>query len=212
VDEPLPGRASGALGDARYDRIMRIAPSLLALCIASQAHADSGSGVSFDFGYVRNRVAVTDRTALPGELARFGIKVSLRRHFHFGAEAEEGRLRGTSNLPSGAVARTGSGFGDEPTGPLEGNTLALKAVAGVHSTVGRFTFGADLAGGLRDSWVSSDAGNDVAGRKNEPLLELRSRADVWLTSSTTLGAVLSSDVIEHRDVAVAAVFALHFTK
>jgi hypothetical protein len=186
---------------------MRIAPSLLVLCLASQAYADSG--VSFDFGYVRNRVAVTDLTTLPGELARFGIKVSLRKHFHFGAEAEEGRLAGTSSLPSGAVARTS---GDEPNGPLEGNTLALKAVAGVHSRVGAFMFGADFAAGVRDSWVSSDLGPDVAGRKNETLLELRSRGDVWLSSSTTLGLVASTDLIERRDVAIAAVFALHFTR
>jgi hypothetical protein len=188
---------------------MRIAPSLLVLCLASHAHADSG--VSFDFGYVRNRVAVTDQTALGGELARFGIRVSLRKYFHFGAEAEEGRLAGTSSLPSGTVART-SGGGLEPTGPLEGNTLSLKAVAGVHNRVGPFMFSADLAAGVRDSWVSSDLGPDVAGYKNEPLLELRSRGDVWLSSSTTLGLVASTDVRERRDVAVAAVFALHFTR
>jgi hypothetical protein len=184
---------------------MRIAPSLIVLAMASQAHAD---GVSFDFGYARNRVAVTDLTALDGQVARFGLQVSLGRHFHFGAEAEEGTLAGTSTLPSGTVARSMN----EPVGPLEGNTLGLKAYMGVHSKVSSFRFGADVAGGMRDTWVSSDLGMDVAGRKNEPLLELRSRADFWLSPTTTLGAVATTDLIERRDVSFGAVFALHFAK
>lgn len=185
---------------------MRIAPTLFVLLVASPAYADRG--VSFDFGYARNRVAVTDQTALNGDMARFGIRVSLGRHFHFGGEAEEGRIAGTTSIPSGAVARTS----DEPQGPLEGNTLGLKAVAGVHAKAGSFMFGADVAGGMRDTWVSSDLGMDVAGRKNEPLLELRSRADVFLTPSTTLGAVATTDLIESRNVSFGAVFALYFAR
>jgi hypothetical protein len=184
---------------------MRIAPSLLVLAIASQAHAD---GVSFDLGYARNRVGVTDQTALDGDLARFGFRVSLGRHFHFGAEAEEGRLAGATSTPSGAIARTSS----EPVGPLEGNTLGLKAVAGVHALAGKFLLGADVAGGMRDTWVSSDLGMDVAGFKNAPLLELRSRADLWLTSSTTLGAVAATDLLDRRNVSFGAVLALHFSR
>ena len=42
--------------------VMRIAATLLVLAIASPARADNA--VSFDFGYARNRVAVTDRTSL----------------------------------------------------------------------------------------------------------------------------------------------------
>jgi hypothetical protein len=184
---------------------MRIAPSLLLLALASPAYAD---GVSFDFGYTRNQVAVTDQTAIGGDFARFGMKVSVGKHLHFGGEAEEGRLAGTTGIPSGAVARTTA----EPVGPLDGNTLGLKAYAGAHTQVGPFIFGADLAGGLRDTWVSSDLGMDVAGRKNEGLLEVRSRADVWLSQSMTFGVVAATDVIERRDISLGAVLSLHFTK
>ena len=187
---------------------MRIAASLVVLVMASPAYAGGGSGASFDLGYARSRVAVTDQTALDGEVGRFGLRISLARYFHFGGEVEEGRISGATSLPSGAVARTSG----EPDGPLDGNTLGLKAFAGVHSTIGAFTVGADVAGGLRDTWVSSYAGMDVAGRKNELLLEVRSRADVWLTSTITLGAVASTDVLERRNVSLGAVLALQFTR
>lgn len=183
---------------------MRIAPSLVVLAIASQAHADNA--MSFDFGYARNRVAVTDQTALDGDLGRFGLRISLGPHFHFGGEAEEGRLAGTSSLPDGAIARSTS----EPGGPLEGNTLGLKLFAGVHANAGRFIVGADVAGGVRDTWVSGDQGMDVAGFKNQPLLEVSSRADVRMSTTTTLGAVATTDVLDRRNVSFGAVFALRF--
>ncbi len=190
---------------------MRIAASLLVLVLASPAYADkNGSGVSFDFGYLHNRVAVTDNTALDGQVGRFGIRVSLGRHFHFGGEAEEGSIAGTTSLPNGTVARGSTT--SELEGPLEGNTLGLKAYAGVHANAGMFLVGADLAGGVRDTWVSSDRGMDVAGRKNEPLLEARTRADVLITQSLSLGAVASTDLIDRRNVSLGAVLSLHFTK
>lgn len=187
---------------------MRIVASFLVLLVASPAYADRGSGASFDFGYVRSRVAVTDNTALDGDLARFGIRISMSKHFHFGGEAEEGSLAGTSSLPSGAVARTS----DEPMGPLGGNTLGIKAYAGLHTVAGPLMFSADAALGLRDSWVSSDLGPDVAGRKGEPLLELRSRVDMFVTRSMTVGAVASTDTLERRNVSLAAVLSLNFTR
>jgi len=119
-------------------------------------------------------------------------------------------VSGSTSRPDGTLARTST---DPPIeGPLSGNTLGLKAVAGVHAETGMFRFAADIAGGMRDTWVSGDLGMDIAGRKNEPLLEMRTRADVWLTDTMTLGAQVSSDVIERRDLAVAALFALHFTR
>jgi hypothetical protein len=184
--------------------VMRIAATLFVLAIAFPARADNA--VSFDFGYARNRVAVTDRTSLDGEIGRFGVRVSLGRHFHFGGEAEEGSLAGTSTLPAGAIARGSS----EPAGPLDGNTLGLKMFAGLHANAGRFILGADVAAGVRDTWVASDQGMDVAGFKNEPLLELRSRADVRMTRSTTFGAVAATDVFDRRNVSFGAVFALRF--
>ncbi len=189
---------------------MRIAASLLVLAMASPAHAGGGSGASFDFGYALTRVAVTDQTTLDGESARFGLRISVGRYVHFGVEAEEGRLAGTTPLPTGIVARTST-----PSvlqGPLDGNTLGLKGYAGVHSRLGPFMFGADMAAGVRDTWVSSDLGEDVAGRKNELLIEARSRADLWLTRSITIGAMASTDVIERRNVSLAAVLSLQFAR
>ena len=185
-----------------------VASSVLLLVIASPAFADRGAGASFDFGYVRSRVAVTDNTALDGDLARFGIKIALGRHLHIGGEAEEGSLAGTSSLPSGAVARPT----DEPMGPLGGNTLGIKAYGGLHAVTGPLMFGVDAAIGIRDSWVSSDLGPDVAGYPFEPLLEMRTRADVFLTRTVTLGAIASTDMLERRIVSLAAVLSLNFTR
>lgn len=189
---------------------MRIAPSLIVLCIASQAHADRG--LSLELGYLRNRVAVTDQTALDGQAARFSIRLTVRRHFHWGVEAEEGRLEGTTALPNGAIARTQGSTQQLQESPLEGNTLGLKLFGGVHGNTGPVMFGADLAGGMRDTWVSSDQGPDVAGYKNAPLLEVRTRADLWLTRSMTLGAVATSDLRERRDISLGVVFAMHFNR
>ena len=81
---------------------MRIAALLVLL--PSIAHADSG--VSLDFGYLHSRVAVADDTTVAGGVGRFAIGIAFKRHFHAGAEAEEGWLSGTTSLPDGAVART----------------------------------------------------------------------------------------------------------
>jgi hypothetical protein len=188
---------------------MRIVLSLLVVAAATTtAHADTG--VSFDFGVLRNRVAVTDETTIGGDVGRFAISVSRGRYFYFGAEAEEAHLAGSTGLPEGAVARTTT---EQPVqGPLDGNMLGLKMFAGAHLRTGLVTLGADLATGVRDTWVSSDAGMDVAGRKDETLLEVRSRVDFWLTQTATLGAVASTDLLERRDVSFGAVFALHFTR
>ena len=187
---------------------MRSGPPLLVLVLASSsAHADNG--LSLELGYLRNQVAVTDQTALAGEAVRFTIKVSNGPFFHWGAEAEEGRLSGSTRLPGGAVARS---IGQPQPSPLEGNTLGLKLLAGAHTTIGRLMFSSDLAAGVRDTWVSSDLGIDVAGRKKAALIELRARADVWLSSTTTIGAVATADLLERRDVSLGLVLALHFTR
>jgi hypothetical protein len=84
--------------------------------------------------------------------------------------------------------------------------------AGAHARSGRLMFGGDLALGVRDTWVSSDLGADVAGRKGETLFEARARSDFFLTPSMTLGAVASTDLIERRDVSLGAVFSLYFSR
>lgn len=187
---------------------MRFGLPLLVLVVASStAHADNG--LSLELGYLRNQVAVTDHTALAGQAVRFTIKVSHGAFFHWGGEVEEGRLTGSTTLRGGAVARSTA---QPQSSPLEGNTLGIKLLAGAHANVSRLMFSSDVAAGMRDTWVSSDGGIDVAGRKNAPLLELRARADVWLSSTATIGAVASADMLERRDVSVGLVFALHFTR
>jgi hypothetical protein len=181
--------------------------ALVTFATVSTAAADIGA--SLDLGYVRSRVAVTDQTALDAELLRFAIRASPWRHFHFGAECEEGSLSGSTTLPGGAIARTTSPL---PESPLGGNTLGLKAYAGVHADAGRLRLGADLALGRRDTWVESDLGPDVAGRKYEPLMELRSRADLWLTNKMTFGVSAASDLLERRNVSLAFLVALNFDR
>lgn len=190
---------------------MRIAAaSVLVLVASSSAYADRGQGASFDFGYVRSRVGVTDRTALDGDQARFGIRIGTGRRFHFGAEVDNGRVAGSTSLPNNSVARTTGG--ESYSGPLGGNSLNLKAYGGVHTVAGKLMFGGDAALGVRDTWVESDAGMDVAGFKKEPLIELRARAEYFFTDSMTFGAVASTDMLDRRNVSLAAVFSLNFTQ
>ena len=195
---------------------MRIGPLLIVLAVAGPAHADDE--LSLELGYLRNRVAVTDKTAIDGQAIRFTVKLSRGEHVHFGAEAEEGLLEGTTTLPNGAVARLAPGAETQtpstsigPESPLEGNTLALKLFAGVHSDLRRrVVISSDLALGFRDTWVSSDLGTDVAGRKEAMLLEMRTRADVRVSPRSTVGAVATTNLIDRRDVSLGLVFALHF--
>jgi hypothetical protein len=188
----------------------------MVLLLASSAVAQADDGASLDLGYVRSRVAVTDQTALDASLMRFAIRVSVDKrvpHLHFGAEAEEGSLSGSTSLPDGAVARTAPGSAS-PEGsslgsasPLDGNVLALKVFAGMHADAGRIRLTADLAAGMRDAWVESDLGTDVAGRKEEGLFEVRSRVDFRVTPRFLVGATASSDLLERRDVSVAILLA-----
>ncbi|GEM_PF-3779211 len=189
---------------------MRIAPAFLVLLASSSAFAERGSGATLDFGYVRSRVAVTDQTALDADLARFGIRISVGKNFHFGGEVDDGRLEGHTSVPTRTVARTTGGEGY--SGPLGGNSLGIKAYAGLHTLRGPVMFGGDAALGVRDTNVTSDLGMDIAGRKKEPMLELRARAELFLTDTMTLGLVASTDTLEHRNVSLAAVFSLNFTK
>lgn len=182
---------------------------------SAAAHADDGT--SIDLGYVRSRVAVTDQTALDASLVRFAIRISVDRrvpHLHLGAEVEEGSLRGTTTLNGGAVARTAPGSASMETvtpgneSPLGGNVLALKAFAGLHANAGRVRLSADVAAGMRDAWVESDLGPDVAGRKYEGLLEVRSRIDFRVTPRFLVGATASGDLLERRDVSLGLLLSL----
>jgi hypothetical protein len=194
---------------------MRTVPIVLvsaaALALAPKAHADNG--VSFDFGYLQERVAITDDTAIGGQGGRFAIRVANGEYFHWGAEAEEASLAGQTQLPNGYVARSAtSGSPRSFDGPLDGNMLGLKMFVGAHARTGHLMFSGDVAAGVRDTYVSSDLGMDVAGRKGETLLEARTRADFFVSPSITLGAVASTDLIEHRDVSFGAVMSLYFSR
>ncbi len=174
------------------------------VCLASTAYADGGA--RFDFGLMHSRVAITDNTAMSGEMARFGVGFAVNRHFHAGAEVEEGWMTGNA-LPDGAVARTGL-----PAGPLTGNTLDMKLVTGLHTDVGAFRVSGDVAAGLRDTSVSTDLGMDIAGRKKETLLELRTRVDMFVTHAWTVGVVAGADTLERRDVSIGAIVAMQLDR
>lgn len=179
---------------------MRLAP-LLVVCLASSAYAGDG-GARFDFALVHSQIAVTDQTAISGSVARFGVGFAFARHLHAGAEVEEGWMTGNA-LFSGGVAREGL-----PPGPLSGNTLDMKVVGGLHTDTGAFRISGDVAAGLRDTSVSTDQGMDVAGRKKEPLLEVRTRLDMFVTQAWTVGLIAGADTLERRDVSFGAVVAL----
>lgn len=182
---------------------MNLAPLVL-VCLASTAYADGGARL--DFGLMHSQVAVTDNTALQGSMARFGVGFSITKHFHAGAEVEEGWMTGNA-LPDGAVARTGL-----PAGPLTGNTLDMKLVSGIHTDVGSFRVSGDLAAGLRDTSVSTDIGMDIAGRKKEPLLEVRTRLDMFLSRAWTVGVIAGADTLERRDVSIGAVVSMQLDR
>jgi len=181
--------------------------ALVVVCLAPAAYADGG-GARFDFGLMRSQVAVTDQTAITGSVARFGVGFGLARHVHAGAEVEEGWMTGNALPLGGGVARTG----ELPAGPLSGNTLDMKLVAGLHTDMGAFRISGDVAGGLRDTSVSTDQGMDIAGRKKEPLLELRTRVDMFVTRAWTVGLVAGADTLEQRDVSVGAVVSLQLDR
>jgi hypothetical protein len=162
---------------------------------ASGARAEPAV-VSFDLGYLWDRVAVSDHTAIDGRLVRFGFRVNWSA-LHFGAEVDDSWLSGTTQVPDGAIARTMT----VPAGsPVSGTMVAPKVVFGVHTRARMFTVAADLAGGLRDTGVDTDYGNDSAGRKMEPLVEARTRLDCWLGNSWTIGAMASTDVFIRNDL------------
>jgi hypothetical protein len=169
------------------------------LAVSSAAHAESSTVVSFDFGYLWDRVAVTDQTAIDGQLVRFGFRVAFDI-FHFGAEVDEASLAGTTTRPDGAIARTTMVV---PAGsPLSGDMVAPKLVIGAHTRLrNTFSLAAELAGGVRDTQVNSDYGFDIAGRKKEPVFEARSRLDWWLSRTLSIGAIASTDMRIRQDVA-----------
>lgn len=181
---------------------MKLAPLVL-IGLAGTAYADGGA--RFDFGLMHSQIAITDSTAMSGEMARFGIGFAIDRHVHVGAEVEEGWMSGSA-LPDGAVARGADSA--LPSGPLDGNTLDLKLVGGLHTDVGAFRVSGDLAAGMRDTSVSTDLGMDIAGRKKEALLEVRTRLDMFVSDAWTVGVIAGADTLERRDVSIGAIVSM----
>ena len=68
----------------------------------------------------------------------------------------------------------------------------------------------DLAFGFRDTWVDSDLGKDIAGRKMAPLLEVRSRVDVLLSQRMALGMIATTDLVDRRDKSLGLVLGMRF--
>lgn len=181
--------------------LLGVASVLLA---TTTAHAEKRS-MRLDVGYMWDRVAVSDHTAIDGRLVRFGFSVMLDV-VHFGAEVDDSWLEGTTTVPDGQLARTMT----VPAGsPLTGAMVAPKAFVGVHTSPRVFTLAAELAGGVRDTSVSSDTQNDFAGRKKEPLLEARSRIDYQIAPSWSIAAVASGDVLVRNDLSFGVMLASH---
>jgi hypothetical protein len=185
---------------------MRSLAVLATLVLATSAARAEPGAAAFDLGYVWDRVAVTDHTTIDGQAIRFGFRVAVGGALHFGAEVDDAWLAGTTQVPDGAIARTMT----VPAGsPLTGTMVAPKVVFGVHTRIRAFSVVADLAGGLRDTGVDSDYGNDIAGRKMEPLVEARSRLDLRLGDSWAIGAVVSADVLVRDDIAFGVMLSTH---
>jgi hypothetical protein len=156
------------------------------------AHADHPAVVSFDLGYLWDRVAVSDRTAIDGRLVRFGFRVSMGA-VHFGAEVDDSWLDGTTQVPDGQLARAPAGSPPTmvPAGsPVTGTMVAPKVVFGVHTRARMFTLATDLAGGVRDR--RRHRLRHGRRSKMEPLVEARTRVDWWLGPSWSVGAMAST--------------------
>jgi hypothetical protein len=187
---------------------MRLSLIASILLVASSVRAEPGR-LSIDLGYLYDRVEANDHTVVPGNMVRFGIRVAVSRHFHIGAEVDDSWLAGQTPIPDGAIARQ-SGVATPAMWPLEGTMVAPKALVGAHTIRGPVTWSTELALGVRDTSVSTIWSNDVAGRKEETLLEGHTRLDYWLTSGLTLGAVASADLLVPNDVALGISLAAHF--
>src|SRR5258708_21025 len=184
---------------------MRIFAVAMTLVIATSAARAEPPAVSFDLGYLWDRVALSDHTSIDGNLVRFGFRVN-HGAFHFGAEVDDSWLAGTTRVPDANIARTMT----VPAGsPLVGTMVPPKVVFGVHTRRRVVTIAADLAGGVRDTGVDADWANDIAGRKMEPLVEARSRIDYWVGSAWTIGAMASTDVLIRDDVSFGVMLASH---
>lgn len=179
---------------------------VVSVLAAPSAHADP-AGLSLDLGYLWDHVQVTDQTVVAGQAVRFGMRVALGRHFHFGGEAEESRLSGMTPIPGGQIARTTS---MTMSTPVDGTMIAPKFLVGAHAIAGSLTAMAELACGVRDTEVSSIYGYDIAGRKKEALVEGRALLAYWVSPTITVGAVASTDVLTPGDLAFGLSLGLHF--
>src|SRR5260221_6126168 len=76
---------------------MRIFAVATILVIATSTARAEPPAVSFDLGYLWDRVALSDHTSIDGNLVRFGFRVN-HGAFHFGAEVDDSWLAGTTPL------------------------------------------------------------------------------------------------------------------
>jgi hypothetical protein len=88
----------------------------------------------------------------------------------------------------------------------------MKVVGGLHTDVHAFRISGDLAAGLRDTSVSTDLGMDVYGRKKEPLLEVRTRVDMFVTHAWTIGVIAGADTLERRDLSLGAIVSMQLDR
>jgi hypothetical protein len=53
---------------------------------------------------------------------------------------------------------------------------------------------------------------DIYGRKKEPLLEVRTRVDMFVTRSWTVGVTAGADTLERRDVSLGAIVSMQLDR
>jgi hypothetical protein len=53
---------------------------------------------------------------------------------------------------------------------------------------------------------------DIYGRKKEPLLEVRTRVDMFVTHTWTIGLIAGADTLERRDLSLGAIVSMQLDR
>lgn len=119
------------------------------------------------------------------------------RRLYFGAELAIGGISADESALDMSVSTGGTDATADPRFRLY---LATGAVAGLRANVSRFTLAAEAFGGMRmiDAEVTSRYGTcetTATARNYAATVELRARADLWLTPWLTLGLFTGQDAL-----------------
>jgi len=155
---------------------------------------------SVDLGHVDT---IADSIHYVGELGRvhatgamLRFYASLSRHVYVGLLVTAAR---SADLPPVAYENPNAGVGFTSN---IGAVIYDGALVGVRAAIGRLQLGAELSPELV---IGTPAGSETVGELNARL-----SADVWLTSTVTIGARLGVDVIAPGDRTVGLGVGVHF--